>query len=298
MTQTTDGRRADQADFDREQIEAIGDPYQRLRVIMKRLFDPGGCPWDREQTHQTLRQYMIEEAFEVAEAIDRDDADELCEELGDVALQVVFHSELAERRGAFDIERVYECICKKLIDRHPHVFGDGHAEDSGTVLRNWEQIKKDEKREKSKRRGDGEPPSALSGVPRALPALQRAARLQEKASRIGFDWDRAEEVALKVREEVEEFLEKARDGSKTVPDERTRAAIETEFGDLLFSLVNLSRFLDIRAEEALSKSSEKFIRRFTAIERDADESGKPLTEMSLNEMDALWDKVKAKESTR
>jgi tetrapyrrole methylase family protein/MazG family protein len=291
-------------EFNCQAIEAIRDPHRRLCVIMQRLLDPGGCPWDREQTHRTLRQYLIEEAYEAAEAIDAGDDAALAEELGDVALQIVFHAELAERRGAFAIEDVYESICRKLIGRHPHVFGTARADTADAVLKNWEQLKKEEKRRKA---GNGNAEtegnttadesaqragphgSALSGVPRALPSLQRAGRLQERASHVGFDWERPADVAAKVREEVEEFL--AHLGKK----ETDAAALAEELGDLLFSLVNLSRFLDIRAEEALAAACDKFSRRFAAVERAAEASGRHLKEMTLAEMDALWDEVKRQE---
>jgi MazG family protein len=293
--------------FDRATVEAVRDPFQRLCLIMKCLLDPGGCPWDREQSHASLKQYLIEESYETLEAIDEGDDAALSEELGDVGLQVVFHAELARRRGAFDIDTVYEKICRKLIDRHPHVFGDAHAPTSGDVLRNWEQIKKEEKRQKALEQGrDHKKISALSGVPRALPGLQRATRLQEKASRVGFDWDRPEDVAAKVREEVEEFLAHvgaAGEGSAPADDSppavaaRAEGPLEAdamteEFGDLLFSLVNYSRFLNIRAEEAIERACNKFIRRFTAVERSAETDGKHLKDMTLAEMDALWNEVK------
>jgi tetrapyrrole methylase family protein/MazG family protein len=291
------------AEFDLAGVQAIRDPFARLRVIMKRLLDPGGCPWDREQDHATLRQYMIEEAYEAAEAIDdRDDA-ALREELGDVALQVVFHAELAERRGAFNVEDVMDSICEKLIRRHPHVFGEVEVDGSGDVLRNWEQIKKEEKKRKAEAAGkDKRKVSVLSGVPRALPGLQRATRLQEKASRVGFDWDRAEGSAQKVREEVEEFLEQALKNGGGQSDARNGGqpdeAMTEEFGDLLFALVNLSRFLGVRAEEAMEGACDKFIRRFTAIEQAAHAQGRDLKAMTLAEMDALWDEAKRQEKER
>lgn len=277
--------------FDRVAIEAIAHPFDRLCVIMKRLLDPGGCPWDREQTHASLRQYFIEETYEACEAIDKGDDKSLREELGDVALQIVFHAELAERRGAFKVEDSYDAICKKLLDRHPHVFGTVHAPDAETVLKNWEEIKKVEKRKKN---GDdsNEHVSAVSGVPKALPGLQRAGRIQERASRVGFDWDRTEDVATKVREEVEEFLAHVGKGPEGKLDE---AALEEEFGDLLFALVNMSRFLNIRAEEAMQKASDKFIRRFVSIEKSAEAQGKHLKDMTLVEMDELWNAVKRAE---
>lgn len=274
------------SDFDRKAIESIRDPVDRLRVLMKRLLDPGGCPWDREQTHQTLKQYLIEEAYEACEAIDAGSMDDLREELGDVALQVVFHAELAERSGNFRLEDVYEGITRKLLDRHPHVFGEVKADDASAVLQNWERLKKDEKARKARDTG-GSPASALDGVPVALPALQRAARLQEKASRVGFDWERPEDVAAKVREEVGEFLAAAASGS--------RDQLEDELGDVLFSLVNLSRFLDLNAEEALGRACRKFSRRFRQVETQADGLGRDLKDMTLKEMDELWDAAKSRE---
>lgn len=283
-------------EFDRAAIEAIAHPFDRLCLIMKRLLDPGGCPWDREQTHQSLRQYFIEETYEACEAIDHGDDRSLREELGDVALQIVFHAELAERRGAFRVEDAYDAICKKLLDRHPHVFGSVHAPDAETVLKNWEEIKKEEKRQKQAEDENKKHVSAVSGVPKALPGLQRAGRIQERAARVGFDWDRTEDVAAKVREEVEEFLEHVGKDSKSGPEGKLdEAALEEEFGDLLFALVNMSRFLNIRAEEAMQKASDKFIRRFIAIEQKAESQGKHLKDMTLVEMDELWNQVKKAE---
>lgn len=273
----------------RAEIESIQDSFERLNVIMKRLLAPDGCPWDREQTHQTLRQYFIEEVYEAVEAIDNEDDELLQEELGDVGLQVVFHAALAEQRGAFDIQDVYAGISKKLLDRHPHVFGDITAENSAEVLRNWEQLKKLEKTKKAEARGEAHA-SILSGVPRHLPALQRASRLQEKASRVGFDWEKPENVAAKVREEVDEFLDEAAKGPAATE------SLTEEFGDLLFSLVNLARFLDLRPEEALETACRKFQTRFSSIESLAHEEGRELKDMTLAEMDKLWDQVKTTES--
>lgn len=278
-------------DFSREAIEAIADPVARLRVLMKRLLDPGGCPWDREQTHQTLKQYLLEEAHEAVEAIDNGDDAELVEELGDVALQVVFHCELAEREGRFALEDAYAAICRKLLDRHPHVFGEARADDSEAVLRNWERLKKEEKRRKAEGKGrPGAAVSALDGVPPAMPALQRALRLQQKASKVGFDWERVEDVAMKVREEVDEFLESARQGDQ--------AKMHEELGDLFFSLVNLSRFLKVQPEDALRDSCRKFSERFRKVEAAADAAGRDLSSMTLAEMDALWDAAKREERAR
>lgn len=273
------------SEFTREAIEAIEDPVARLRVLMKRLLDPGGCPWDREQTHASLKQYLIEESYEACEAIDRGDDQELCEELGDVALQVVFHAELAEREGKFSLEDVYGAICKKLLDRHPHVFGEVEARDAAAVLGNWEKLKKEEKRTKAERTGKKRE-SILDAVPKNLPGLQRAQRLQEKASRVGFDWEKPEDVAEKVKEEVEEFLESCHSAA---PED-----MEAELGDLLFSLVNLSRFLKILPEDAIRRSCVKFVDRFHAIEAAAEKSGRQLDSLSLEEMDAIWNEAKAR----
>lgn len=283
MSETTSPPSKEALDFSREAIERIDDPFARLRVIMKRLLDPGGCPWDREQTHESLKQYMIEEAYEVCEAIDKGDDQEFCEELGDVGLQVVFHAEMAERTGRFNIEDVYSAICKKLLDRHPHVFGEVDAADSEAVLRNWEQIKKEEKQRKAAERGS-EPMSILDGVPVSLPALQKSLRLQQKAAKIGFDWDQIGDVMAKVREEVDEFEETISGKDKT--------RMQEELGDLLFSLVNVARHLDLVPEEALGEACTKFTNRFHAVERGAEESGRELRDMSLEEMDALWDQAK------
>lgn len=272
------------AEFTRAAIESIEDPVARLRVLMKRLLDPAGCPWDREQTHETLKQYLIEEAYEVCDAIDKGDDADLAEELGDVALQVVFHAELAERAGKFTLEDVYAKITRKLLDRHPHVFGDLEAKDASAVLNNWERLKQEEKRAKGQKPGAARE-SILANVPRSLPALQRALRLQEKASRVGFDWEKTEDVADKVREEVQEFLEASGRGS--------REEMQAELGDLLFSLVNLARFLKLQPEEALGATCAKFTDRFHAIEDAAREQGRDLGEMTLEEMDAIWNKAKA-----
>ncbi|GAB4313026.1 MAG: hypothetical protein Kow0059_03970 [Candidatus Sumerlaeia bacterium] len=243
------------------------------------LLSPQGCPWDREQTHESLKPYLIEEAYEALEAIDAGDDRELCKELGDVILQVVFHAALARQQGRFSIDDVCSAICDKLIFRHPHVFGNVAAGDSATVLRNWEAIKKEEKSQAQKRRV-----SILDGIPSGMPALARAHRLQERAAKVGFDWPRVQETIAKLEEEVEEF-KKAVAANK--PD-----AIEDEMGDLLFALVNVSRFVQVHPEEALRKTIRKFIRRFQHVEAEAERQGRRLEEMTLAEMDALWDDAK------
>ncbi|MEQ8819649.1 MAG: nucleoside triphosphate pyrophosphohydrolase [Sumerlaeia bacterium] len=259
------------------------DSFRRLVDIMERLLAPDGCPWDREQTHQSLRPYVIEEAYEVREAIDEGDMRELRDELGDLGLQIVFHSALARREGHFDIDDVYRAICEKLIRRHPHVFGETVVDGSGEVLRNWEAIKRAEREAKG---GAEKPPSALDGVPMALPALQRAQRIQTKARRVGFDWDTDDPAWDKIHEEIEEL----REGRQSMdPDE-----MEDEFGDVLFSLVNVARLLGVDPEEALHRTNRKFVRRFHYIEARAREMGRKLEDMTLAEMDAIWEEAKTK----
>lgn len=258
------------------------DPFRRLVEIMERLLAEDGCPWDREQSHQTLKPHIIEEAYEVCEAIDQGDHEELCEELGDVGLQIVFHSALAKRAGKFEVDDVYRAICEKLVRRHPHVFSDAVAETSGEVLKNWEAIKKQEREAK----GKDKPVSSLDGVPVALPALQRAARLQKKAAKVGFDWDTIEPVLAKVSEECQELAEARHE----LPQEK----IEEEFGDLLFALVNCARFLNIDAEQAVQKTNRKFTNRFQYMEEKARTENKRLSDMTLEEMDVWWDEAKAK----
>lgn len=266
----------------RRELDGIADPFRRLVRLMAILLSPQGCPWDREQTHESLKPYLIEEAYEALEAIDaRDDAD-LCKELGDVILQVVFHAALAGQSGRFTIDDVCAAICDKLIMRHPHVFGDVKAGDSDTVLRNWEAIKKVEKgREKNRR------VSVLEGIPAGMPALARAHRLQERAAKVGFDWPTVRETFAKLEEEVAEF--------KQAVESRDPARMEDEMGDLLFALVNVSRFVEVHPEEALRKTIQKFTRRFQHVEAETERHGRKLEEMTLAEMDALWDEAKRQE---
>jgi len=259
-------------------------PFEELLDVMKRLRSPGGCPWDHEQTHTTLKPYFLEEVYEALDAIDSGSDDNLREELGDVLLQVVFHARIAEDEGRFTMDDVVNGIVEKLKRRHPHVFGDTTVSDSGEVLKNWEQIKRREKREKP---GGG---SVLDGLPRELPALIKARRIQEKVSRVGFDWERSEEVMLKVEEELRELKEASRADD--------RAAIEEELGDLLFAVANLARFVSVCPEDALRKTIDKFQRRFRYIESELPKRGKKLGEATLEEMDALWDEVKRSEKRR
>lgn len=253
--------------------------FEDLVEIMARLRAENGCPWDREQTPESIKPYLVEETYEVLEAIDEQDPVKLKEELGDLLLQVVFHAQMAEEAGAFTIGEVLAAINDKLTRRHPHVFGDVKAETAQEVLFNWEQIKQSERR---KARGQA---SLLDGVPRELPALLRAHRLQEKASRVGFDWREAQEVLRKVEEELAE-LRAAMEG-------QAAEKMEAELGDLLFALVNLSRFLAVNPEEALRKTIARFIGRFRYIEEALARRGRSLRQATLEEMDALWAEAKA-----
>ena len=250
---------------------------------MARLRDPEtGCPWDRVQTLSTLKPCVLEETYELLAAMDRpDDQSNYVEELGDVLLQVMFQCVMAEQEGRFSFDDVANAISDKLVRRHPHVFGDVDAKDPATVLRNWEQIKQQEHRKEARH-------SALDGVPSTLPALLKAQRSQEKAARVGFDWKDAKGPLAKIREEIAELEEAVATSSDTSLDEH----VKEELGDLLFSVTNLARHLKADSESALEGSTAKFARRFRAVEAGAKAAGRDLKSMTLEEMDALWDKAK------
>ncbi|MBX7244396.1 MAG: nucleoside triphosphate pyrophosphohydrolase [Candidatus Sumerlaeaceae bacterium] len=268
--------------------EEISDPFQRLVRIMTRLQEPGGCPWDLEQTHESLKPYMIEECYEALDAIDREDYTDLTEELGDVLLQVLFHSVLAARFGRFQIDDVINTAANKMVGRHPHVFGDVEARTAGEVLQNWERLKAAERAGKGTDNTKTEaPPSILSGVPTALPALLKAQRIQEKAARVGFEWENPFQVLDKVEEEVKELRAALANNDSVHARE--------EIGDLIFSIANLARFLKIDAEESVRQTGEKFRQRFQHIEKRVHELGQNLQDMSLDELMGLW--VEAKERT-
>ncbi len=256
--------------------------YDDLLEIMRLLRSENGCPWDREQNHESLKKYLIEETYEVLEAIDLKDKDKLCEELGDVLLQVVFHAQVAQEEKNFNMEDIIIRICKKLVLRHPHVFGEVKADTPDEVLVNWEAIKKKEKGLESQT-------SVLKDVPKNLPALMRSYKVQQKAAQVGFDWDNIDDVFKKIYEEIEEL--------KDVYKSNNVERITEEMGDTFFSLVNLSRFLDVSPELALSGTTNKFIRRFEYIEKESSKSGKKLEDMTLKEMDMLWEKAKKELST-
>jgi ATP diphosphatase len=270
--------------------DEIKDPFRRLVRIMERLQEPGGCPWDLEQTHASLKPYMIEEAYEALDAIDRQDWPELEEELGDVLLQVVFHSVLANRTGKFHIDQVIGTAATKMVRRHPHVFGEAEADTAAKVLKNWEQLKVEERRAKGARMGagsgEGAPPSTLAGVPMNLPALLKAQRMQEKAARTGFDWETPGQVLDKVEEEIAELRAAL---GKGAADE-----VKEELGDLLFALVNVARMLDFDAEDAARLAGEKFRTRFREVELHAHETGRDLHEVPADEMERVWRRAKAR----
>lgn len=253
--------------------------FEDLVEIMKLLRAPNGCPWDREQNHKSIRQNFIEETYEVIEAIDNEDKELLKEELGDVLLQVVFHAEMESEKNTFNIDDVCDGICKKLIIRHPHVFGDVQADTSEKVLSNWDKIKMQTKSQKSQS-------EAMDSVSKSLPALMRSTKIQQKAAKVGFDWEDVNGAVEKLREEVDELEEAVKENNKEHQAE--------ELGDVLFSVVNVSRFLKIDSEEALYKACDKFSDRFKKVENLAKERNIDMKTATLQELDSLWEEVKIK----
>lgn len=251
------------------------DEFKHLVEIMARLRGPDGCPWDKEQTHRSLKQYLLEEAYEVLEAIDKKDLTHLREELGDLLLQIVFHAQIAAEKGRFTIDDILGDITLKLERRHPHVFGEAEVSSSEGVVERWEAIKREEK----------ESASALEGVPKSLPALLCALKLQSKAAGVGFDWEKSAEVIPKLKEEVKEIEEAITKGGD----------VKEEIGDLLFSVVNLARRFGVNPELSLREICGKFQRRFEAMEIEAKKKSQDFKELSLAEKDRLWEEVKKKE---
>lgn len=253
-------------------------PIERLKDVMARLRQPdGGCPWDVEQTFATIAPYTVEEAYEVADAIQRDDMRDLKEELGDLLFQVIFHARMAEEQGLFSFDDVAEAIADKLVRRHPHVFSDAGHRTSEQQTAAWEEIKAEERRGKEKH-------GVLDDVPVGLPALTRAVKLTKRAGRVGFDWPTADEVIAKLHEELDELREEI--------DARDQARIRDEMGDVLFVVANLARKLGVEPEDALRSSNAKFVRRFHHIEARLAESGRKPTDSTLHEMDALWNEAR------
>jgi len=250
----------------------------RLLKIMARLRGPGGCPWDREQTHKSIRHNLIEECYEAIDALDEGKMNAFRDELGDLLLQVVFHAQMASEEGTFDFDAVAKSISDKLVHRHPHVFGSARARNSAEVLQQWEAIKKSEKNASSI--------VHLEDLPRHLPALLKADKVQRKVARVGFDWKHVNDVVAKVEEEVREL--------KGAMASNSRRQFEEEVGDLLFAVVNLARFENLQAEELLNRATAKFVNRFQQIEKAVHASGRRLESCSLEELDALWESAKHK----
>ncbi len=247
--------------------------FERLLIIMDELREQ--CPWDRKQTMETLRHLSIEEMYELSDAIIEGDLDEVRKELGDLILHIVFYSKIGSEKGAFDVADVINGVCDKLVHRHPHIYGDVEVKDEEEVKANWEKLKLKEGKK-----------SVLEGVPKSLPSLVKAGRIQDKARGVGFDWDNADQVWEKVKEELGELKHEVDNKSNK---------IESEFGDVLFSLINYARFLNINPDDALERSNKKFISRFTFLETESAKDGKKLGEMTLAEMDEYWDKAKRME---
>ena len=254
------------------------EAFDRLLTVMDELRQK--CPWDRKQTFESLRQNTIEETYELASALIKQDKNEIAKELGDVLLHVIFYAKIGSETGDFDIADVCNRLCDKLIFRHPHVYGEEAAKNAEEVSHLWEQVKLKEK---------GGNKTVLAGIPEALPALVKAYRIQDKVANVGFDWEQREEVWEKVKEEIQEFESELT--SERV-NELTNERIEDEFGDLLFSLINVARLYKLRPDNALEKTNQKFIRRFEYIERKAAEQGRSVKDMTLEEMEALWQEAK------
>lgn len=270
-----------------------GQWFDKLVAVQARLRAPDGCPWDREQTHQSLRTYLIEEAYEVLEALESGQDAKFAEELGDLLLQIVFHSQIAQEQGRFTVADVIREIHDKMIRRHPHVFGRTRAKDAAEVLRNWEQIKAEERRsgkKKGSQTGSSAQPSLLEGVSRGLPATLEGLQLTRKAARIGFDWDDAEGVIEKMREETAELESALRSGRER--------KVEEELGDLLLAVVNLARFLHLDPEIALKKANAKFFNRFRNMEALARRSGREFRNLAREEMEGLWEATKKTKGER
>lgn len=298
--------------------QTTGERFERAVAIMAKLRAPGGCPWDREQTFDSIKPYTLEETYEVLEAIDNRDWQELTGELGDLLLQILFYSEMAQEQGSFSIDDVIDRLSTKLIHRHPHVFGDVQAETSSEVVRNWEALKAEEKRKRLAAGGGkaskdaDQPNSVLAEVSSAMPALLEAHKLSSRAAHVGFDWPNVEGLFDKLREETEELREELKEfpgsgprsvprgiagsGQQQVPDD-LRARLEEEVGDLFFVLVNIARYLSLDPESALKKTNRKFKRRFQWMEQQLRSSGRTPEQASIEELENLWQQAKQLEKS-
>jgi len=299
-------------------MPTTGERFERAVSIMARLRGPGGCPWDREQSFDSIKPYTLEETYEVLEAIDNRDFEELPGELGDLLLQVLFYAQMAKEEGHFGIDEVLDRLCDKLVGRHPHVFGDVKAETSAEVLRNWEALKEEEKKNQQKKDASETPPageatSVLAGISSGLPALLEGYKLSSRAARVGFDWpdisglfEKLEEEAQELKKDLEQFPAPgphpqgrgiAGSGAAQIP-ESLRHRMEDEIGDLFFVVVNLARYLSVDSELALKKTNRKFRRRFQYVEEQLRAQGRKLEEASLEEMESLWQKSKQPRPTK
>jgi ATP diphosphatase len=282
-----------------------GAKFERAVSIMARLRAPGGCPWDREQTFDTIKRYTLEETYEVLEAIENRDWKELTGELGDLLLQVLFYAEMAQEQGSFTIDDVLDALSNKLIHRHPHVFGDTKADDSSQVLKNWEALKAEEKRKSLHNSGESlqtRPELLLDGVSSKMPALQEASKISSKAAHVGFDWPNVQGLFEKLSEETHELQEQVQKipaadspAEKLRLPEELKQRVEDEVGDLFFVLVNIARYLSVDPESALRSTNRKFRRRFGWLEEKLREQGGTLEEATLEEMEALWQQAKTLE---
>ncbi|PYX29188.1 MAG: nucleoside triphosphate pyrophosphohydrolase [Acidobacteria bacterium] len=297
-------------------MSTTGERFDRAVEIMARLRAPGGCPWDREQTFDTIKPYTLEEAYEVLEAIDNRDWKELTGELGDLLLQVLFYSQMAREKGYFSIDDVLERLANKLVDRHPHVFGEVKADTSADVLRNWEALKAEEKKKNanshSRETTDADTDSVLSGVSSKMPALLEAHKLSSRAAHVGFDWPEIEGLFSKLEEETQELREELKNlpvksdragrgvagSGKLEIVESARERLEDEVGDLFFVLVNIARYLSLDPESALRKTNRKFKRRFQWMEERLRANGRGPAQASMNELDELWQQAKQEETRR
>jgi ATP diphosphatase len=294
-------------------MPTTGDRFERAVSIMARLRAPGGCPWDREQTFDSIKAYTLEETYEVLEAIDQRDWPELCGELGDLLLQVLFYSQMASEQKTFSIDDVLDRLANKLIGRHPHVFGDVKAETSAEVLRNWEALKAEEKKKRDGDKSENDPiESILSAVSSAMPALLEARKLSSRAANVGFDWPNVEGLFEKLREETSELREHLKEfpapgpgpqgrgiagsGQPKISDD-LRQRLEGEVGDLFFVLVNIARYLSLDSESALRKTNRKFRRRFQWMEEQLRASGRTPQQVSMQELESLWQQAKQQESS-
>jgi nucleoside triphosphate diphosphatase len=296
-------------------MASTGERFERAVSIMARLRGPGGCPWDREQTFDSIKPYTLEETYEVLEAIDNRDWEELTGELGDLLLQVLFYSQMAKEEGTFSIDQVLDRLSNKLVDRHPHVFGDVKAETSSDVLRNWEALKAEEKKKRldaggGKSAKEDQAASVLAGVSSAMPALLEAHKLSARAAHVGFDWPNIEGLFAKLREETEELQEQLKKFPAPGPQPRTsgvagsgrqqitgalRDRLEEEVGDLFFVLVNVARYLSLDPESALKKTNSKFKRRFQWMEEQLKAAGRTPRQANMEELDSLWEQAKQQE---